>query len=215
MIYETNIGWIYIEDYIYLKLEFKNIIKILKNIDKIEKINIKKKFLVLKNIDNIKIMINYTLLLTINKNNIKVKDLLNIEYSAVEWVFAINNNNEKRYKNIELGTIEVSIENWLCKKNKLKFESIEIKIFKNEIEIKYEKRNLFMVYLYINAIKDTSKIYSEKIKIIINNKEIDWEIENLEQIKKMLENSKECKILNEQIFSYYIDIMSKNKSLLK
>ena len=37
MIYKTNIGWVYLEDLIYLKIETKNIIKIIRYVHKIKK----------------------------------------------------------------------------------------------------------------------------------------------------------------------------------
>jgi hypothetical protein len=81
------------------------------------------------------------------------------------------------------------------------------------MEIEYENKNIFLVYLYIDTIKSTSKLYSEKIIIIINNEEIQWEMSNIAQIKKLLEENNRCKIINKENFLYYIDILNNNESL--
>jgi hypothetical protein len=40
------------------------------------------------------------------------------------------------------------------------------------MEIEYETKNIFLIYLYIDTLKSISEHNSEKIIIIINNKEV-------------------------------------------
>jgi hypothetical protein len=75
---------VYIENLIYLKIETKNIIKIIRYMYKIKKINIHKKFLILKNIENIKIVIDFDNELLIKRNDIKLKDVISIDYKVIE-----------------------------------------------------------------------------------------------------------------------------------
>jgi hypothetical protein len=51
---------------------------------KIKKINIHKKFLILKNIENIKIVIDFDNELLIKRNDIKLKDVISIDYKVIE-----------------------------------------------------------------------------------------------------------------------------------
>ena len=212
MICKTNIGWVYIENSIYLKIEVKNVLKLMKYINKIKKINVYKKFLVLKDMKNIKIIIDYGNELLTKKNDIKLKNLINIDYEVIEWIFYIHNKKEK-YKNIELGVINVSIKKWLDRINYFEFDSLKVKWFKNTMEIEYETKNIFLIYLYIDTLKSISEHNSEKIIIIINNKEVQWEIGNIVEIKKLLEENNRCKIINKEDFTYYVDILNDNESL--
>ena len=211
MICKTNIGWVYIENSIYLKIEVKNVLKLMKYINKIKKINVYKKFLVLKDMKNIKIIIDYGNELLTKKNDIKLKNLINIDYEVIEWIFYIHNKKEK-YKNIELGVINVSIKKWLDRINYFEFDSLKVKWFKNTMEIEYETKNIFLIYLYIDTLKSISEHNSEKIIIIINNKEVQWEIGNIVEIKKLLEENNRCKIINKEDFTYYVENLNDNES---
>lgn len=198
MIYESEIGLIYIEEKIYLKLEYKNILKILFNFKKIKKINFFRKNIILKNIENIKsININY------------------IDYKKLQWIFMLYGEKKLFKKSYEVAIVDVPLKDW---ENKIKTFEIKkniFKIYKNNIEIFYKNDCSFLIFIYLNELLQCSKYYNTNLEIKINNDKLVWEEKNIINIIKKLKNSNKCEIISNIDFTFYLEIRLDNSLIIE
>jgi hypothetical protein len=226
MIWYSNVGWIYLSNNkAHIMLEFKNIFKyffILKNIKKIKKDSIE--------VDKIKkikmktVGINMLEIKEMYKNNKKIYKLLyekiidnnNLDIKVVSWAMNIENEEVKKYKN----NFKIVFFDCFFEKNKkivFFIKDIKIEKEKNKIQIEYQTKDCFLVYMIINEYYELYE-YNEKISIKLGNNFIKWgekkrlEIENI--FKNILENKK-CCIISKSYINYNIGIWYDGEDLTR
>jgi len=167
----------------YMKIFFKYIIKVDENYILMEYFNLK------TNINN------YTLddLLFLKKNNEKVElrdDYITI--SDISWAATIENSEIEAYSN----NFSVSYSNIgnldMCPIKK-KIKNIEINQYEKKIKLKYQIKDIILVYFFINELYLYYKYSGEKLSITLGVIEVNWEdnILNISFIiEEMLRNDK-------------------------
>ena len=226
MIWYSNLGWIYwSNECTYLMIEKKKILKyifIIKNIKKI-----KKNYIEVKNINKLEIKLSNINLLEIKeicKDSKKIYksfyeriiDENNLNLEIISWAMNIENENVERYDN----NFKVNFYDSYWERNrKIVFfiKNIKIEKTKNMIKIKYEVKDCFLVYFFINEYYELYE-YGEKIEIKIGENLIKWNEKkrtNIAIIFKEIIKNKECLIISKSYINYNIGIWYKNVDLTK
>ena len=226
MIWQSNLGWIYwSNERTYLMVETKKILKyifIIKNIKKI-----KKNYIEVKNINKLKIEISNVNLLEIKeicKDSKKIYksfyerivDDNNLNLNIISWAMNIENEKVERYDN----NFRVNFyDSYWERDRKIIFfiKTIKIEKKKNIIKIKYEIKDSFLVYFFINEYYELYE-YSEKIEIKIGENLVKWNEKKRKNISIILNEiikNKECWIISRSYINYNIGIWYKNVDLIK
>lgn len=226
MIWCSNLGWIYwSNECTYLMIEKKKILQyivIIKNIKKI-----KKNYIEVKSINKLKLKVSNINLLEIKeicKDNKKIYksfyerivDENNLNLKIISWAMNIENEDVEIYDN----NFKVNFYDSYWERNiKIVFfiKNIKIEKTKNTIKIKYEVKDSFLVYFFINEYYELYE-YGEKIEIKIGENLIKWNEKkrtNIAIIFKEIIRNKECWIISRSYINYNIGISYKNVDLIK
>ena len=198
MIYKSEIGWIYKNREVYLKLEWKYKYKLIKYWKIIKSVNISKK----------------AATLVISKKSIVLNKIDYIDYDLIQWVFSIYNT-KKIFKNShEIIIVDVGIANWEYKNKNFKIMNNNFEIVKNKIYIEYKKEWAFLIFLYINEIIKTSKNYDQTLELKLDNNSILWNENNISKLIKKLLNAKTCEIKANKNFQYYLELKLDDKLVI-
>ena len=208
MILYSEMGWIYIkENIIILKKDKKKILKYLFNINKIEKIN--KNHIILKK-NKVKVWlkdVDISYINNLKNSGVKIEDLaitkISENYKIINWVMNFEDNSVEFYdKDFEITYSDVGSINRYPIKYKIK--DIEIVQNKHKIEIKYTKKNSFLIYLIID---DLMNFDNNKIKF--SGVQLNWLNEKITNIEKLIDTilkNNYCIIENINVNYYEIDI---------
>lgn len=215
MILYSEMGWVYIkENIVILKKDKKKFLKYLFNMSKIERID--KSYIILKkNRINIWLKdVDISYINNLKNSKIDIKDLtltkISENYEILSWAMNVDDNTVELYDgDFEISYSDIgSLDRYPIK---YKIKDIEIKQDKYKIEIKYDKKDSFLVYLIIDEL-----MYYSNNKIKFSDMQIDWVHERITNVEKIIDTilkNNYCIIENTDINYYEIDIKYKKEDL--